>query len=63
MTLLWDRNANIIRPHCGTMHVDVAYCYKLSSTVCRSVTVVSRTKTAKPIDAVWVNPPPPQNGC
>jgi len=33
------------------MHVDVAYCYRPSSVVCRSVTVVlvSPTETAEPI--------------
>ena len=56
MRLLCDRNANIVRPHHGTTYVDAAYCYISSSVVCRSVTVVSRAKTAKPIDAVWVNP-------
>jgi len=33
-----------------TMHVDAAYCYRPSSVVCRSVTLVSHTKTAEPIE-------------
>ena len=32
------------------MYVDVAYCYRLSSVVCLSVTVVSPTKMTEPID-------------
>jgi len=33
-----------------TMHVDAAYCYRLSSVVCRSVTLVSPANTAESID-------------
>ena len=34
----------IIRSHRRTTYVDAIYCYRMSSVVCRSVTVVSRTK-------------------
>jgi len=47
----------IIRPHCRTMYINMAYCYRQSSMVCRSVTTGSPTKMAEPIeiqDAVWV---------
>jgi len=44
----------IVRPHRSTTYVDVAYCYRLSSVVCRSVclsvTIVSPAKTAVPIE-------------
>ena len=40
----------IFRPHRSTTYVDAAYCYRPSSVVCRSVTVVSPAKTAEPID-------------
>ena len=40
----------IIRPHRSTTYVDAAYCYRPSSVVCRSVTVVSPAKTAEPIE-------------
>ena len=40
----------IIRPHRTSMYVDVAYCYRPSSVVCRSVTLVSPAKTAEPIE-------------
>ena len=53
----------IIRPHRSTMYVDAAYCYRLSSTVCRFVclTLVSPAKTAAPIELpfglrTWVGP-------
>jgi len=44
------------------MYVDAAYCYRLSSVVCRSVslsvsryvTIVRFAKTAEPIDTVWI---------
>jgi len=51
----------IFGPHCSTMYVDAAYCYRPSSVVCRSVcrsvyqlvglsvTLVSPAKTAEPI--------------
>jgi len=47
--------AGISRPHRSTSYVDATYCYRASSvavcrTVCRSVTVVRREKTAEPID-------------
>ena len=40
----------IIRPHRSTAYEDAAYCYRTSSVVCRSVTVVSPAKTAEPIE-------------
>jgi len=40
----------IIRPHRSTYVGDAAYCYRPSSVVCRSVTLVSPAKTAEPID-------------
>jgi len=48
----------VIGPHCSTMYVDAAYCYRPSSvvcqTVCRSVTLVSPAKTAEAHrDAIW----------
>jgi len=43
----------IIRPHRSTMDIDAGYCYKLSSVVCRSVTVVSSAKTAQ--TSKWLN--------
>jgi len=39
----------VVRPHCSTTYVDVAYCYRPSSVVCRSVTIVSPAKTAESI--------------
>jgi len=47
----------IIRSHRSTTYVDVAYCYRPSSVVCRSVTKVSPAKTAEPIEmpfGLWV---------
>jgi len=50
--------------HLSLQYVDAAYCYRRSSVVClsvgRSVTVLSRTKTAEPIEMpfkmrTWVN--------
>jgi len=35
---------------CIVVHVDAAYCYRWSSVVCRSVTIVRRAKTAKPLE-------------
>ena len=51
----------IIRPHRSTTYVDAAYSYRLSSVVCRSVTLVSPAKTAAPIELqfglrTWVGP-------
>jgi len=44
----------IIRPHRSNTYVDVAYCCRPSSVVCRSVgrsvTLVSRAKTAEPME-------------
>jgi len=40
----------IFRPHHSTTYVDAAYCYRPSSMVCRSVTLVSRAKMAEPIE-------------
>jgi len=37
-------------------YIDAAYCYRRSSVVCRSVTIVSPAKTAEPIEipfGVW----------
>ena len=39
----------IFRLHRSTTYVDVAYCYRQSSVVCPSVTLVSPAKTAEPI--------------
>ena len=38
----------IIRSHRSTTYVDAAYCYRPSSVVCRSVTLVNRIITAEP---------------
>ena len=40
----------IIKLHRSTTYVDSAYCYRPSSVVCRSVTLVSPTKTAEPLE-------------
>jgi len=44
-------------PHHSSRYVDVAYCYWPSSVVCRSVgwsvTLMSRTKTAKAIEMLF----------
>jgi len=37
----------IIRSHHSTTYVDTNYCYRSSSVVCRSVTVVSPAKTVE----------------
>ena len=34
----------LFRPHSSATHVDAACCYRLSSVICPSVTVVSRAK-------------------
>ena len=39
-----------MRLHLSTAYVDVAYCYRPSSVVCQSVTLVSPAKTAEPIE-------------
>jgi len=51
----------IIRPHRSTTYVDAAYSYRPSTVVCRSVTLVSPTKTAASIELpfglrTWVGP-------
>ena len=47
----------IIRPHRSTTYVDVAYCYRPISvvcrTVCQSVTLVSPAKMAAPIEMLF----------
>jgi len=40
----------VIRPHRSTTYIDVAWCYRPSSMVCQSVTVVNPAKMAEPID-------------
>jgi len=45
--------ASISRPHCIIMYVDAAYCYRLSSVVCRSLTLMSPAKMALPINMVF----------
>jgi len=40
----------IIRPHRTTTHVGVAYCYRPSSVVCLSVTLVSHAEMAEPVE-------------
>ena len=47
--------------HHSTTYVDAAYSYRPSSVVCRSVTLVSPTKTAAPVELLfglrtWVGP-------
>jgi len=46
--LLWP--LVIIMPHHSTTYVDAAYCYRPSSVICLSVTLVSPAKTAEPIE-------------
>ena len=44
---------DIFRPHRSntyTVRIDAAYCYRPSSVVCRSVTLVSPAKTAEPVE-------------
>jgi len=47
----------ILRLHRSTMYVVAVYCYRPSSMVCRSVgqsvTLVSRAKTAEPIEMLF----------
>ena len=53
--LLWA--IVIIRLHRSTTYVDAVYCYRPSSVVCPSVTVVSPAKTPEPIEmpfGLWV---------
>ena len=40
----------IFRPHLSTTYVDADYCYRQSSVVCLSVTIVSRAKMAETIE-------------
>jgi len=40
----------IFGAHSSTTYVDAVNCYRPSSVVCRSVTLVSRAKTAEPIE-------------
>jgi len=40
----------VLRPHRSTTYVDAVYCYRPSSVVCQSVTLVSPAKTAAPIE-------------
>jgi len=52
---------SIFRPHRSTVNVDAAYCYRPSSLVCQSVTLVIHVKTAEPIEMpfglrTWVGP-------
>ena len=42
-----------VRPHRSTTYVDAAYCYRPSSVVCRSVTLVSPAETAAPIEMTF----------
>jgi len=35
------------------MYIDAVYCYRQSSVVCRSVTLVTATKTAEPIEMLF----------
>jgi len=44
--LLWDRITRI-------MYVDAVYCYRLSSVVCQSLTLVSPAKTAEQIETLF----------
>jgi len=43
----------LVRPHRSSTYVDAAYCYRPSSVICRSVTVVS-PKTAERIEMAFV---------
>jgi len=56
-----DGGSVVIRPHRSTTYVDAAYSYRMSSVVCRSVTLVSPAKTDAPIELpfelrTWVGP-------
>ena len=42
-----DDNVVVVRPHRLTTYIDAAYCYRPSSVVCLSVTVVILAKTAE----------------
>jgi len=41
---------DIIRLYRSPVYLNAAYCYRPSSVVCRSVTIVSPAKTAEPIE-------------
>jgi len=43
----------IIRPHRSITYVDVAYCYRRSSVICRSVVVVRPAKIAELIEMLF----------
>jgi len=43
----------LFRLHRSTTYVDVAYCYRPSSVVCRSVMMVSSAKMAEPIEMLF----------
>jgi len=43
----------IIRPHHSTTYIDAAYCYRRSSVVCRSVTIVSPAKMVELIEMLF----------
>jgi len=47
---------SIIRPHCNTTYIDMAYCYRLSSVVCQSVCHTSEPckNSCSDQDAAWV---------
>jgi len=42
---LWHCSAILFRPHCSTLFVDAAYCYRWSSIVCLSVWCVSLSRS------------------
>ena len=44
---------SVSRQHRSTTYVGAAHCYRPSSVVCRSVTLVSHAKTAEPIDMLF----------
>jgi len=43
----------LIRPHHNTTYIDATYCYRLSSMVCQSLTLVSPAETAEPIEMAF----------
>jgi len=43
----------IIRSHCSTTYVDVAYCYRLSSVVCRFVSPVKTAELTEMPFGLW----------
>jgi len=43
----------IFRPHCSIMYTDAACCYRPSTMVCLSVSVVSPSKMAEPIELLF----------